>query len=83
MNINPLYIFVGVFSTPNVPVYSATKSGIVGFTMSLRERSSSDGVRVNCICPDTTDTKLISDYISRSYETPEKVQEDARRIMIR
>ena len=49
-----------------MPVYSATKHGIVGFTMSLKERSSSDGVRVNCICPGLTDTMSVRAMINSS-----------------
>ena len=49
-----------------MPVYSATKHGIVGFTMSLKERSSSDGVRVNCICPGLTDTMPVRAMINSS-----------------
>ena len=83
MNIHSFNILVGVFSYPNMPVYSAAKSGIVGFTMSLRERSSSDGVRVNCICPHSTDTMMVKDTIFESNEIPEKIKADVRRDLMR
>ncbi len=46
------------------PVYSASKHGVVGFSRSLRELAQSDGIRVNCICPEFTDTAIVKDGMS-------------------
>ena len=45
------------------PVYCATKHGVVGFTRSLKECSTSDGVRINVLCPDFVDTKMVRDNL--------------------
>ena len=45
------------------PVYSASKHGVVGFTRSLQGCSVSDGVRVNCICPEFVDTQLVNESL--------------------
>ena len=49
---------------PFGPVYAASKHGVVGFTRSLQGCSFSDGVRVNCICPEFVDTSLVKDGLS-------------------
>ncbi len=43
------------------PVYCASKHGVVGFSRSLRELAQSDGIRVNCICPEFADTAIVND----------------------
>ena len=53
---------------PYKPVYCASKHGVVGFTRSLHEHSSTDGVRVNCICPDFVDTKMVTDGLESAEE---------------
>ena len=51
---------VGVMpAVPSAPVYCATKHGVVSFTRSMNERLTSDGVRVNCICPTFVDTAMV------------------------
>ena len=44
---------------PYGPVYTASKTGVVGFTRSLRNLAETESVRVNCICPEFTDTAMI------------------------
>ena len=46
---------------PFAPAYCASKHGVVGFSRSLKGCSASDGVRVNCICPEFVDTALVRD----------------------
>jgi NAD(P)-dependent dehydrogenase (short-subunit alcohol dehydrogenase family) len=53
----------GVDPKKKFPVYSATKHGVVGFTRSLKDRSESDGVRINALCPGLVDTKLARDWM--------------------
>jgi NAD(P)-dependent dehydrogenase (short-subunit alcohol dehydrogenase family) len=52
-----------VWSKGNVgqTVYSASKSGLVGFTKSLAKEVASKGITVNLIAPGFIDTKLTSD----------------------
>ena len=55
------FICLGIDPGPSAPVYCATKHGVVGFTKSLKGRATSDGVRVNALCPDFVDTKMVRD----------------------
>ena len=55
----------GLFPTEWVPVYSATKTGVVGFTRSLGNLSATDGIRVTALCPFFTDTPLVQGQFSK------------------
>lgn len=50
----------GVFPMPQAPVYSATKAAVVLFSKSLAHLARTRGVRVNALCPQFTDTALVS-----------------------
>lgn len=50
----------GVFPMPQAPVYSATKAAVVLFSKSLAHLAHTRGVRVNALCPQFTDTALVS-----------------------
>ena len=41
------------------PTYCASKHGVVGFSRSLTECASTDSVRVNCICPEFVNTRMV------------------------
>ena len=49
---------------PFGPVYSASKHGVVGFSRSLQGCSATDGIRVNCVCPEFVDTSLVNDGLA-------------------
>lgn len=57
---------------PRSPVYAASKHGVVGFSTSLQERLSTDGVRVNVICPGFVDTRMVRDAIVAAEEKDKK-----------
>lgn len=60
----------GYRGIPFNSVYSAFKTGIVGFTKSLALDLAPEGIRVNLIAPETTDTPqvAISQYIKPEYK---------------
>jgi len=41
-----------------LPVYAATKFGVVGFVRSLKFLAPKFNIRVNCICPVAVDTRM-------------------------
>ena len=41
------------------PVYSATKSGVIGLARSLKFLKKDYNIRVNTICPSYIDTELV------------------------
>ena len=49
----------GFRGIPNCAVYAACKAGITGFTQSLALELGPEGIRVNLIAPETTDTPQV------------------------
>ena len=46
--------------------YAAAKAGLAGLTRSLALDYGPRGVRVNCVCPGFTDTRLVRESMERS-----------------
>jgi len=55
-------------SYPNFSAYAATKGGELAFMRALALDYAADGIRVNCVIPGATDTRLIQQYISESHD---------------
>jgi len=61
LNITSIEAYRGI---PNCSIYAAAKSGIIGFTKSLALELAPEGIRVNDIAPETTDTPQVAlDYM--------------------
>ncbi|MDA0184350.1 SDR family oxidoreductase [Solirubrobacter phytolaccae] len=46
--------------------YAAAKAGLAGLTRSLALDHGPDGIRVNCLCPGFTDTRLVRESMERA-----------------
>jgi NAD(P)-dependent dehydrogenase (short-subunit alcohol dehydrogenase family) len=46
--------------------YAAAKAGLTGLTRSLALDYGPDGIRVNCLCPGFTDTRLVRESADRA-----------------
>lgn len=55
---------LGLVGDPLLPVYSATKAGILGFTRATAIAYADRGVRVVAICPGDVDTELNEQYFA-------------------
>jgi 3-oxoacyl-[acyl-carrier protein] reductase len=62
---------------PNCSAYAATKGGELAFMRGLALDYAKDGIRVNCVIPGATDTRLVQGYINDS----ENPGETRRRLM--
>jgi NAD(P)-dependent dehydrogenase (short-subunit alcohol dehydrogenase family) len=61
INISSIEAFRGI---PNCAVYAAAKSAITGFTKSMALELGPEGIRINDIAPETTDTPQVAlDYM--------------------
>jgi len=49
----------GLLAFPDDPYYAATKHGVVGFVRSAAPQLAAKGVRINVVCPSTTDTPIL------------------------
>jgi len=56
--------FLGKNSRAGLAVYSASKFGVIGFSLSLAREVKDHGINVNVICPDRVDTKMARSTIS-------------------
>jgi NAD(P)-dependent dehydrogenase (short-subunit alcohol dehydrogenase family) len=54
---------LGIIGAPGLPVYVATKGGVVQLTKALAIDHAADGIRVNCVCPGATLTPLLQESI--------------------
>jgi len=55
----------GLVGSPNSPVYSMAKFGVVGFVRSLAKRLAHDRIRANVICPGPIDTPMLRTFVLR------------------
>jgi len=51
----------GLIATPGMPVYSATKYGVVGFSRAMHIAARRRGVRVHALCPSFIDTNMVNE----------------------
>ena len=66
------YDTIGLQPMSFVPVYCATKHGVVAFTKSLKGHSTLDGVRINAVCPDPVDTPLFKNFLDKNNDENSK-----------
>lgn len=55
--------------------YTASKGAVLALTKAMAADYIGDGIRVNCICPGTTDTPSLAKRIAQ-FEDPDKARDD-------
>ncbi|MDJ0867175.1 MAG: glucose 1-dehydrogenase [Myxococcota bacterium] len=58
----------GLVATPGLAHYCASKHGILGLTKTAALENARTGVRVNAICPGSTDTPMLQGFLERAPE---------------
>jgi NAD(P)-dependent dehydrogenase (short-subunit alcohol dehydrogenase family) len=51
----------GLRGVPGLSGYVASKHAVIGLTRSVALEAARDGIRVNCVCPGPTDTRMMRD----------------------
>ena len=73
--INMASVCSSVKGLPNRFIYGTSKAAVIGLTKSVAADYVRQGVRCNCICPDTVDTPSLQDRIN-SYADPVQARKD-------
>lgn len=63
----------GIVGLPNQVAYNVSKAGIVALTKSCALDFADDGIRVNCVCPGTTETPLVTKSVN-SQSNPDEAR---------
>lgn len=54
----------GIVGTANLGAYTAAKHGVVGLTKASALEYAHRGIRINCICPGTTETPMVANAVA-------------------
>jgi NAD(P)-dependent dehydrogenase (short-subunit alcohol dehydrogenase family) len=54
----------GLFGSPQIAVYSASKHAVIGLTKSAAWECTGTFVRINCVCPGMIDSRMLSAIIA-------------------
>jgi NAD(P)-dependent dehydrogenase (short-subunit alcohol dehydrogenase family) len=54
----------GLVGTANLGAYTAAKHGVVGLTKASALEYAHRGIRINCICPGTSDTPMVTNAVA-------------------
>jgi len=65
----------GLKGLKNRSAYCAAKAALIGLTKAMAVDHSPNGVRVNCVCPGTIETPMVSRLIA-DHENPAKMKEE-------
>lgn len=67
VNVSSIAGFIGIFG---YTAYSASKFGVIGLSLFLKDQLKSHGIKVSVLCPPDTDTPgLVQENLTKPYET--------------
>lgn len=73
----------GIRGSLKSPIYSMAKFGVIGFAKALAKRLSKENIRVNVVCPGTTDTPMLRTFTARPDQESTKGKDIEELIRVR
>ncbi len=70
----------GLVGVPVHAAYNAAKAGVIGLTRQLAVDYGPANIRVNCVCPTTTDTPMVRGFLTEALRAELAKQHPLRRI---
>ena len=69
---------LGLVAAPGAAAYCASKGAAIQLTRAMAADHSSEGIRVNCVCPGPTATPMLESYFART-EDPAATRRETER----
>lgn len=69
---------IGIYANHPMPLYSASKAGVIGLVRALAPVYLQDNITINCLCPALIETNLMPRHMVREFHVPVSMNIESR-----